>query len=70
MVLASAILLKMKSDILIDQDIAHFDDMMNAVEENLPIDDLTPIGFSQDGMPLLLPRTPQPRREKFQCMTL
>ena len=37
MVLASAVLLKMKSDILIDEDIANFDNMMNGTEENMPL---------------------------------
>jgi segregation and condensation protein A len=68
MVLASAILLKMKSDILIDQDIANFDNMMNATEENMPLDDSKPIDTSSK--PNIFPKTPQPRQRKVSVYDL
>ena len=64
MVLASAILLKMKSDILIDQDIANFDNMMNATEENMPLEDNQSRLLDQSGKPAIFPKTPQPRKRK------
>ena len=70
MVLASAVLLKMKSDILIDEDIAHFDDMMNNTEENLPLDDNGQAPYDTSGKPLLYPRTPQPRQRKVSVFDL
>ncbi len=70
MVLASAILLKMKSDILIDEDIAHFDSMMNNTEENMPIevDGMRPVASIGDIQ--LFPRTPQPRKRKVSIFDL
>ncbi|MFA5797481.1 MAG: segregation/condensation protein A [Candidatus Woesearchaeota archaeon] len=71
MVLAAAILLKMKSDRLVDQDIAHFDSMMTAAEENLPLDEST--GSNRillDGRPEIYPRTPQPRKRKVSIFDL
>lgn len=70
MILASAILLKMKSDILLEQDIPQFDNMMNAVEENLPLDDSgSPIVSIADGLQLY-PKTPQPRQRKVSVYDL
>jgi len=70
MVLAAAILLKMKSDRLVDQDIAHFDNMMNAVEENLPLDEPGSNRIILDGKPEIYPRTPQPRKRKVSIFDL
>ena len=70
MVLASAVLLKMKSDVLIDEDIAHFDEMMNGTEENIPLDDTSRPAFDASGRPQLYPRTPQPRQRKVSVFDL
>jgi segregation and condensation protein A len=70
MVLASAVLLKMKSDVLIDEDIAHFDEMMNGTEENMPLDDAGRPAFDASGRPQLYPRTPQPRQRKVSVFDL
>ncbi|HIH32511.1 TPA: segregation/condensation protein A [Candidatus Woesearchaeota archaeon] len=68
MVLASAILLKMKSDILIEQDIPNFDDMMNATEENLMAEENTPISYTDK--PQIFPKSPQPRLRKISVYDL
>ncbi len=70
MILASAVLLKMKSDILIDEDIANFDSMMNGINENIPLDDLERTAFDSSGKPELYPRTPQPRQRKVSLFDL
>ncbi|MGV8141539.1 MAG: segregation/condensation protein A [Candidatus Woesearchaeota archaeon] len=70
MVLASAVLLKMKSDILIDEDIANFDNMMNGIEENLPLDDQGKPFYDANGQPQIYPRTPQPRKRKVSVFDL
>ncbi len=70
MVLAAAILLKMKSDRLVDEDIAHFDHMMNAVEENLPLEEDGRQRMSLDGKPEIFARTPQPRKRKVSIFDL
>lgn len=70
MVLASAILLKMKSDILIDEDIAKFDNLMNNTEENLPLDDAPNLVYDSSGRPSIYPRTPQPRQRKVSVYDL
>jgi len=71
MVLASAILLKMKSDILIDEDIAKFDRILNNPDDNLPPEDLVfgPERLSVEGMSIF-PRTPQPRKRKVSVYDL
>ena len=70
MVLASAILLKMKSDILIDEDIVKFDNMMNNSEENLPLDDDRRESYDSSNRPTIYPRTPQPRQRKVSVYDL
>jgi len=70
MVLASAVLLKMKSDILIDEDIANFDNMMNNTEENMPLDEGTQQAYDTNDKPQLYPRTPQPRQRKVSVFDL
>jgi len=70
MVLASAVLLKMKSDILIDEDIANFDNMMNNTEENIPLDINGQQAYDASGKPQLYPRTPQPRQRKVSIFDL
>jgi segregation and condensation protein A len=69
MVFASAILLKMKSDILIDEDIAKFDNILNNPEENIPLEDVAPERISVDGISIF-PRTPQPRKRKVSLYDL
>ena len=71
MVLASAILLKMKSDILKDEDIANFDNVINGIEENMPdeIDGQTSL-LEYGERPQLFPRTPQPRQRKVSVFDL
>lgn len=70
MVLASAVLLKMKSDILKDEDIANFDNIINGVEENMPLDDQGQPIYDTDGKPNIYPRTPQPRKRKVSILDL
>lgn len=69
MVLASAVLLKMKSDILIDQDIVRFDNMMNNPEENMPFED-SRAPYDPSDKPNIYPRTPQPRKRKVSVYDL
>jgi segregation and condensation protein A len=72
MVLASAVLLKMKSDILIDEDIANFDNMMsNQGEDTSLLDYDTQMTLvDEHGMPQIFPRTPQPRKRKVSVFDL
>lgn len=70
MVLASAILLKMKSDVLMDEDLTRFDNMMNATEENLPLDVEGKPVYDMSGKPQIFPRTPQPRKRKVSVFDL
>jgi segregation and condensation protein A len=70
MILASAVLLKMKSDILIDEDIANFDNMMNGIEDNLLDNNLNQSTYDSTGKPELYPRTPQPRQRKVSLFDL
>jgi segregation and condensation protein A len=72
MVLASAVLLKMKSDILIDEDIANFDNMMagNGEETRLDDYDAQMTLVDENGKPQLFPRTPQPRKRKVSVFDL
>jgi segregation and condensation protein A len=70
MILASAVLLKMKSDILIDQDIAHFDNVMNATEEDMPLEDAQIVLADSTGQVQIFPRTPQPRKRKVSVFDL
>jgi len=70
MILASAVLLKMKSDILIDEDIVNFDNMMNGIDENLPYDVSEQSVLDSTGKPQLYPRTPQPRQRKVSLFDL
>ena len=70
MVLAAAVLLKMKSDILIDEDIANFDNMINNPEENIPFDDQKIVLADASGQVQIYPRTPQPRQRKVSVLDL
>lgn len=75
-VLASAILLKMKSNRLMDEDIAALDHLINSADEpvdlglfeELPMDGAL---LEQKGdKPRLVPRTPQPRKRKVSVYDL
>jgi segregation and condensation protein A len=71
MVLASAVLLKMKSDILKDEDIPNFDNIISGIEENMPILDEEGISmYNPDDKPQIYPRTPQPRKRKVSIFDL
>ncbi len=71
MVLASAILLRIKSDKLVNQNIAEFDNLLFSNEEELEeveeyLDDEKPI----DEVPQLVLKTPQPRKRKVSLNDL
>ncbi len=77
-VLASAILLKMKSTKLIDEEIAALDQLINSTDEpvdlglfeDFPIDGLTELTSAEQERPRLVPRTPQPRKRKVSVYDL
>ncbi|RME31574.1 hypothetical protein D6789_02275 [Candidatus Woesearchaeota archaeon] len=78
-VLASAILLKMKSKKLVDEEIAALDQLINSADEpvdlglfeDFPIDGLTEFQSGSKGdKPTLVPRTPQPRKRKVSVYDL
>ncbi len=73
-VLASAILLKMKSNKLMDEEIAALDALINEPEEITLLDELplpAPLLPGEEGgRPRLLPRTPQPRKRKVSVYDL
>jgi chromatin segregation and condensation protein Rec8/ScpA/Scc1 (kleisin family) len=60
----------MKSDILIDQDIARFDNMINNPDENIPLEDDLRSHYDPAGTPNIYPRTPQPRKRKVSVYDL
>ncbi|MEM4637843.1 MAG: segregation/condensation protein A [Candidatus Woesearchaeota archaeon] len=71
MILASAILLKMKSEILIEQDIPRLDGMINNEEnilEDENYDNSKPLNPAE--LPKIYPRTPQPRKRKVSVYDL
>jgi len=74
-VLASALLLKLKSDRLLEDDIAAFDSLMSSVDD--PGDLLDELSLDETGpkrekilAPGLMPRTPQPRKRKVSVYDL
>lgn len=72
-VLAAAILLKIKSNRLLKEDIAALDAIINATEEELDLLnqlDQVSLDPSLAGKPKLYPRTPQPRRRKVSIFDL
>lgn len=77
-VLASAILLKMKSTRLMEEDIAALDNLINSVEEpvdlglfeEMPIDGALLNEKPLREKPQLVPRTPQPRKRKVSVYDL
>lgn len=76
-VLASAILLKMKSKKLIDEEVAALDQLINSADdpidmdlfEELPTDGSFLLG-EQPEKPRIVPRTPQPRKRKVSVYDL
>ncbi len=76
-VLASAILLKMKTNKLVDEDIVALDSLISSMDEPVELfDELPPDGAllpdlsSSSGKPRLVPRTPQPRKRKVSVYDL
>ncbi len=73
-VLASALLLKMKTNRLMDQDITAFDNLIagNAEDEHLDLLEELAGQFSGEKPvhPALMPRTPQPRKRKVSVFDL
>jgi len=70
--LAAAILLKMKSTHLIDKDISHFDALLNPEEALLEDEDQLEItrGKKEKQQFTLIPRNPQPRNRKVSVQDL
>ena len=68
-ILASAILLKLKSKKLIEEDLARFNEIINPSNEdiNLLEDDEE---FYEENRLLLIPKTPQPRRRRISVEDL
>ena len=50
--------------------IANFDNMMNATEENMPLEDNQSRLLDQSGKPAIFPKTPQPRKRKVSVYDL
>lgn len=72
-VLASAILLKMKAERLHEEELAALDSLIHAAEE--PVDlgldmEYAPEGIPKEQLPKLMPRTPQPRKRKVSVYDL
>src|SRR3989338_4838947 len=74
MVLAAAILLRIKSKRLLENDIEHFDQMMSGEDEDSLYDEQ---GIGPEGKQFqrvkgirLIPKTPQPRRRKVSIYEL
>ena len=59
----------MKSDILIEQDIARFDEMMNPTAENMALESDV-MRYDPSGRPNIYARTPQPRKRKVSVYDL
>lgn len=74
-VLASAILLKLKAERLRDDDLSALDRLMHSADEpiDLGLEDSTidePWSYGPEGKPQLVPRTPQPRKRKVSVYDL
>ncbi len=72
MVLASAILLRMKSDRLLNEHIAEFDSVLYPPEEDLLLEDENDYKYAIEGkdIPKLMVRTPQPRKRQVSLNEL
>jgi segregation and condensation protein A len=70
-ILASAILLKLKSRKLVEEDIAHFEDIINPPEEEfLPELDAEDMESLEENKIVVIPKMPQPRRRKVSVQDL
>ncbi|KYK26007.1 hypothetical protein AYK26_01000 [Euryarchaeota archaeon SM23-78] len=75
-VLASAILLKLKSNRLLEEDITALDSLISSVDDptdlldELPLDYPGELGSREREKPKLVPRTPQPRQRKVSVYDL
>jgi segregation and condensation protein A len=74
-VLASAVLLKLKADKLRDEELMALDKLIQDAEEpiDLGLDDPgfeEPFSWGEGGKPTLIPRTPQPRKRKVSVYDL
>lgn len=77
-VLASAVLLKLKSDKLMDEELVALENLINSVEEpmNMGFFDEFPVDYPMDALapaqekPKLVPKTPQPRKRKVSVYDL
>jgi len=69
-ILAAAILLKMKSDRLMGQDLAYLDSLLNPADEEILYEDEDGLLPKITEMPKLIPRTPQPRKRKVSIYDL
>jgi len=75
-VLASAILLKLKSNRLLEEDITALDNLISSVDDpgelldELPLDYPHEEGEEEKQTPRLVPRTPQPRKRKVSVYDL
>jgi len=68
--LAAAILLKMKSNRLLNEDLSEFDRLLTEEEELVQELDLEEPHYEQGEKPILIPRTPQPRKRKVSIFDL
>ena len=74
-VLASAVLLKLKAERLRDEELTALDNLIKNAEEpiDLGLDDPgfeEPFSWGEEGKPQLIPRTPQPRKRKVSVYDL
>ena len=68
--LAAAILLKMKSNRLLNEDLSEFDRLLTHEEELVEELDLEEQQYKLWEKPILIPRTPQPRKRKVSIFDL
>lgn len=70
-VLASALMLKMKSNRLLDHDLTNFDSLIAGTEED-SLESMDEMELDQDRpeIPNLVPKTPQPRKRKVSIFDL
>jgi len=75
-VLASAILLKLKSNRLLEEDITALDSLISSIDDPGELLDELPLDYPGEGgerakdRPRLMPRTPQPRKRKVSVYDL
>lgn len=69
-VLASAILLKLKTRRLVEEDLARFENIINPPEEIEDLYEDLDLGELEENRIIVIPRTPQPRRRKVSVNDL